>query len=597
MLLYLGLRPYLSSKLYVYSLVASTARAAANRGAVHRRGRGARRGRGRVAAAQGRCCGAGGGDNNAPYLSYQDPDVPNPLPQFSPLRPPGVHFGRPLLRNTMTRAIDFFYLFFTVDMIDSIVNHTNSYALERIFSGTHRSYAQRDGSWRNVTRDEMQRFIALLIYFGFVHVRGDVAKNWSTKTLFHGLWARAILSRTRFCAILGMLHVVDPATETPGDKLRKVESFVSYFKSKCSELYQPRQHVAIDERMVRSRHRSGMRQFMKDKPTKWGIKLWVLADSSNGYTIDFNIYIGKKAGRDISEHGLGYDVVMRLMEPYFNQGYHLYVDNFYSSLTLMKHLFEKGVPATGTILETRRSFPANLKNSKVWAKGKERGTMRWERQPPCLVLQWVDNKVVSMITTVGNANDHVQVSRKEKTAGVYSSKVVQQPKTFETYNKYMNAVDRSDQILATFNIQRKCLKWWKVMFYHLIDIAIVNSYILFLDHQSQFPDNEDLQRPSGFTQMEFREEIVRQICEFPEYGDPPVSSAARPARDLFLFDTQHMPVYCDIKRNCVVCYKQGRGQRKVYSYCSAPQCEGKHMHITKELNCFKVFHSREYHGM
>ena len=77
--------------------------------------------------------------------------------------------------------------------------------------------------------------------------------------------------------------------------------------------------------------------------------------------------IPKTAGQDISEHSLGYDVVMRLMEPFFNQCYHLYIDNFYSSLTLMKHLFEKGVPATDTILETRRSFPTNLKNSKVWA--------------------------------------------------------------------------------------------------------------------------------------------------------------------------------------------------------------------------------------
>jgi hypothetical protein len=37
--------------------------------------------------------------------------------------------------------------------------------------------------------------------------------------------------------------------------------------------------------MVKSRHRSGIRQYIRDKPTKWGIKLWVLADSSNGYTI------------------------------------------------------------------------------------------------------------------------------------------------------------------------------------------------------------------------------------------------------------------------------------------------------------------------
>lgn len=78
----------------------------------------------------------------------------------------------------MTRAVEFFFfLFFTVDMIDSIVNRTNSYAQERIFPGTHSSNATPDGSWKNVTVDKIKRFIALLIYFGFVHVRGDVAKN------------------------------------------------------------------------------------------------------------------------------------------------------------------------------------------------------------------------------------------------------------------------------------------------------------------------------------------------------------------------------------------------------------------------------------
>ena len=298
-----------------------------------------------------------------------------------------------------------------------------------------------------MTADEIKRFIALLIHFGVVHVRGNVQRNWSTKTLYHGLWARAILPRNRFFAILAFLHVVDPATETPGNKLCKVESFVKHFKKRCSELYKPREHVAIDERMVKSRHRSGIRQYIRDKPTKWGIKLWVLADSSNGYTVDFNIYIGRAAGREVSANGLGYDVVMRLIAPYYNKGYHLFVDNFYSSLTLFRDLFDNGVLATGTILPSRRSFPAALKNTKEWAKGKELGCMRWVRDPPCLVLQWVDNKVVSMITTVGNANDHVQVSRKQRNAGSWTNILVQQPQIFQTYNLKMNAVDRSDRFL------------------------------------------------------------------------------------------------------------------------------------------------------
>jgi len=52
--------------------------------------------------------------------------------------------------------------------------------------------------------------------------------------------------------------------------------------------------------MVRSKHRSGIRQYMKDKPTKWGLKLWVLADSGNGYSVDFNVYIGKDATGETS---------------------------------------------------------------------------------------------------------------------------------------------------------------------------------------------------------------------------------------------------------------------------------------------------------
>ena len=256
----------------------------------------------------------------------------------------------------------------------------------------------------------------------------------------------------------------------------------------------PQKYVAIDERMVKSRHRSGFRQFIKDKPPKWGIKLWVLADSSNSYTVDFNIHIGKAAGQTIGEHGLGYDVVMRLMAPYFGKGYHLFVDNFYSTLTLFKHLYDQGVAATGTILPSRRSFPPALKNSQEWAKGRERGSMRWVRDPPCLVPQWVDNKVVSMITTVGNANEQGQVTRRVRTDGRWGEILVKQPQIFKTYNMKMNAVDRSDQILSAFSTRRKCVRWWKTSFFHLIDIAVVNSFILFQAHRAT---HTEIERPAG----------------------------------------------------------------------------------------------------
>lgn len=546
------------------------------------RGRGAARPRNRGAAME--------------YQTYEDPDIGNRLPPFTPNRPTGIDFGRPLLRHTMTKAVEFFHLFFTVEMINNICSHTNSYANEHIIEGTHRSYTQSDGSWKDATPDEINRLIALLIYFGLVKVGTNVDRYWSTKSLFNGLWASAIMPRIRFKALMALLHVVDPGAENPEDKLGSVETFIEYFKSRCLDLYQPRQQLAIDERMVKSRHRSGIRQYIKDKPTKWGIKLWVLADSSNGYTIDFNVYIGKAAGRKVSVNGLGYDVVVKLIRPFLNQGYHLYIDNFYTSKVLLKYLFDHGVPCTGTIRENSRGFPANMKNGKQWSKASnvERGSMRWERDPPILSLQWLDNKVVSMLTTIENANDSLQVRRKTKTAGVWRNRNVPQPQAISSYNQYMNGVDRSDQILATNNVLRKCVRWWKTLFFHLIDIAVVNSFILFKEHQAQFPDVEELQRTSEYSLDHFREEIVRQICGFPEYSDPPVRSSARSVNP-DEFESVHMPEFTEKRRNCVVCYRQGRGQLKVSSKCSAPQCD-KYMHVTKEKNCFQEFHSREYHN-
>ena len=351
-------------------------------------------------------------------------------------------------------------------------------------------------------------------------VVGDVSKYCSAATLYHGLWARSIMPMVRFQALMAFLHIVDPLNEPAGNKLRKVEALVQYFKSRCQLLHQPRQHVAIDERMVKSRHRSGIRQYIKDKPTKWGIKLWVLADSSNAYVQDFNIYIGKQAGREISQHGLGYNV-MTLMHNYLNQGYHLFVDNFYTSMTLAKHLFERGTLLTGTILDSRRDFPASLKKGKEWAKGKPKGTMRWERDAPVLALQWVDNKVVSMISTSANANQTNQVNRKRKAGGTWSATSVPQPEVFRIYNQYMNAVDRSDQILATHNVQRKCMRWWKTLFFHLIDMAVVNSFILLKEQQRKFPENQALRRSPGYSLAFYREELVRNICDFPAADAPP----------------------------------------------------------------------------
>ena len=104
---------------------------------------------------------------------------------------------------------------------------------------------------------------------------------------------------------------------------------IFYIKHKCFEFYQSVKELSVDERMVKGKARSHLIQYMRNKPVKWGFKVWVIADPS-GYTLDFDVYTGKD-GNGKGDHGVAYGVVMKLVAPFFFQGYHLYIDNFYTS--------------------------------------------------------------------------------------------------------------------------------------------------------------------------------------------------------------------------------------------------------------------------
>ena len=97
-----------------------------------------------------------------------------------------------------------------------------------------------------------------------------------------------------------------------------------------------------------------------------------------------------------------------------NQGYHFYFDNYYTSVQLVQDLFKMEIPACGTAAENRCSFPQSMKNAKQWAKGRERGSMRWEREGVCLALLWLDNRPVTMLSTIDSPISFVLVGRKEK---------------------------------------------------------------------------------------------------------------------------------------------------------------------------------------
>ena len=246
----------------------------------------------------------------AEYSSYDDPDTEtNDLSAFSPNRPSGNNLNNiHVTRNNLSKPIDFFELFFTDEITNSIVEHTNAYAYIQITKKV--SYSTPQGSWKETNPAEIKNLLALMLYQGIVKA-STTCRYWSTKSLYHGLWARNFMSRSRFQTLLSMLHVVDPLQEDPTQKLRKVDSFIDHFRNKSKELFQPFKNIAIDERLVKSKHRFGIRQYIQNKPAKFGLKLWVLADSKTGYSYDFYVYTSKT--NEVFVHGLGYHVVIKLM--------------------------------------------------------------------------------------------------------------------------------------------------------------------------------------------------------------------------------------------------------------------------------------------
>ena len=96
------------------------------------------------------------------------------------------------------------------------------------------------------------------------------------------------------------------------------------------------------------------------KSVKRRFKVWVRAESHNGYISQFECYTGKKG--NTAEVGLGGKVVERLTQDLVGENYHIYMENFFSSVSLYKSLLRDNIYCTGTLMSNLRYFPSELKS-------------------------------------------------------------------------------------------------------------------------------------------------------------------------------------------------------------------------------------------
>ena len=386
------------------------------------------------------------------------------------------------------------------------------------------------------------------------------------------------MTRSRFEAINAFFHVVTPQDEAANgsDPLKKVRKFYDAVKAKCLELYQPLQQLSVDERMVKSKARTHFRQFIRNKPTKWGFKFWVLADST-GFTSDCSLYCEKQRGRSISDNGLAFDVVTDILHAFDYQGYSVYFDNWYTSPTLLHALKEKKFSATGTLRTNRRGIPSSVLEMKAALSRADvpRGTGYYIRDSDDVYVCWRDNNCVCVMSNEHPGHSEGTARRAAKTStGAYQTADVPLPATVKYYNQFMGGVDKSDQLISYHRILRQTKKYWKTIFYHLLEICITNSAILHKWHCM-----EDGKKAP--TVNSFRDDVVLAIID--KFGDSSQTCAITDD-----FTPRHSSTAIKEQwKICVVCHK------KCSRYC--PDCPfGPGLCQTAKRQCHDEWHSTKY---
>lgn len=162
-----------------------------------------------------------------------------------------------------------------------------------------------------VMRTEINAFmgIPVNIIMGIAKLPQE-ALYWSSDHYFGNHGIRKVMSENRFEEINTYLHFndssVEPARGTPGfDRLYKIKPIFNTILGNCQTKFKPTKNLSVDEHMIGFRGRLSFRQYMPAKPTKYGIKVWMAANSSNGYVLNFAVYLGKEVDGRWRIYGLG----------------------------------------------------------------------------------------------------------------------------------------------------------------------------------------------------------------------------------------------------------------------------------------------------
>lgn len=472
--------------------------------------------------------------------------------------------------------LDIFRAIFDIDLVHNIVTETNRYYSQVVIS-TDVSAKSKLNKWVDTTTSEMYTFLATVMLMGHTK-KNSLKQYWSTDPLLSTPFFGQVFSQDRFLLLLRMLHFCNNDDQPEGDKLFKINSVLTPLKTKFKTILFPFQNLCIDETLMAWKGRLGFRQYIPSKRNRFGIKMFVLCDCETGFVLDLIVYTGAGTAIDNYEDvGMSGSVVMTLLQEYTNKGHNLFIDNWYTSPILVKKLHDNMIGCCGTVRCNRRGMPDLSQKLK-------KGDVISRHTDVMVAVKWHDKRDVTMLSSL-HSNEMQETGKIDRATGVNRLK----PASVLEYNMNMGLVDKADMQLSFVESARKSIKWYKKFFFHLLDVSVLNSYLIYQVKTGKKPQLS-----------EFRINLIRQIIEefkitrsSPKGGRP--STSETPLR----LSERHFPVPVPTtpggkknrQKQCRVCSQtKRRPQKRTDSRYMCEQCD-----VGLCLNpCFADYHTLKH---
>jgi hypothetical protein len=422
------------------------------------------------------------------YIWNSEPSSSNKISNRTPSRNI-VHIipGSKDEARHLIEPLECFEKFFTSHLMDEVLIRTNE-DIELKAS----KYKIQSSTVSQTGKEELRALLGLLVLSGALK-----NNHLSSKELFDpsicGSQNIAAMSCERFEFLIKCLHFDDRSTREERkktDKFAPIRNIWEIFIKQCRELYKPGSYVTIDEQLLAFKGRCPFRMYIPNKPAKYGIKIVLVCDVRTKYMFDACPYLGKNGDTTIKEP-LGSYYCKLLTKTIHGTNRNLTADNWFTSVPLAEQLLERPYNLTfiGTIRNNKQEIPVEFKHNLSRLVGTS--IFGFNDKLTLVSYKPKPQKTVLLISTMHDKPSVDPVSGK--------------PLIVLSYNETKGAVDTFDQMYGHTSCSRKTRRWPLCMFYGMLNMAMLNSFIIYVS-------NCEVLKLKSMSRRDFLKKLSKYLC-------------------------------------------------------------------------------------